>query len=79
MYENLGGAALFETMEDWIRIEAAGDGKGHFIATCEVTDMPGMGARLKFKLSFDQTQIPQLLEWLDAILSEFPVVGQPTD
>jgi hypothetical protein len=79
VYENLRGTALFEAMEDWIRIEASGDGKGHFTAVCEATDKPGMGARLNFKLSFDQTQIPKMIEALDAILGEFPVVGKPTD
>jgi hypothetical protein len=66
-------------MEEWIRIEASGDGKGHFTAACEVTDQPGMGARLKFDLFFDQTQIPKMIAALDAILNDLPVVGRPTD
>jgi hypothetical protein len=79
VYENLSGTALFESMEEWIRIEASCDRKGHFTAACEVTDLPGMGARLRFNLSFDQTQIPKMIAALDAILSDFPVLGKPTD
>ena len=78
-YQDLRGPAVFESMEEWVRIEATGDGRGQFTADCEVTDKPGMGARLTFRLSLDQSAIPPILVDLDAILDDFPVLGDPTD
>ena len=47
-----------------------GDGLGNFIADFEVSDEPGN--ELEFRLSFDQSEIPEMLNGLDAMLTEYP-------
>jgi hypothetical protein len=75
LYENLGGAARFVTMEDWLTVEIQGDGKGRFHAACVAVDRPGMGNQLTFGIDFDQTELPEILRGLDAICEAIPVVG----
>jgi len=74
--ERLSGVARFDTMEEWLRIEVDGDGKGHFRADCSATDQPGVGNRLTFAVDIDQTELPRILRALDAICDEFPLVGK---
>jgi len=47
-----------------------GDGLGNFTADFDVADEPGN--QLEFRLSFDQTEIPEMLNGLDAMLIEYP-------
>ena len=77
IYEQLAGEAVFETMEGWLTIRICGDGRGHFEARCELCDEPGIGNRLFFKLSLDQTYLPTILQSLDNIMLRFPVIGRP--
>lgn len=75
LYERLSGKATFDTMEGWLRIDVQGDGKGHFHAACEAIDQPGLGNPLTFKIDFDQTELPAIVQGLDAICEAVPVVG----
>lgn len=77
LYEQLSGRAVFDTMEEWLRIEIKGDGRGHFHAACEAVDRPGIGNRLTFKIDFDQTELPAVVRGLDAICDALPVVAAP--
>jgi len=47
-----------------------GDGLGNFTADFDVADEPGN--QLEFRLLFDQTEIPEMLNGLDAMLTEYP-------
>jgi hypothetical protein len=49
-----------------------GDGPENFIADFDVADEPGN--QLEFRLSFNQTEIPEMLNGLDAMLTEYPVL-----
>jgi hypothetical protein len=69
--------AKFETIEKQLSINIEGDSLGHFTAECEAVDQAGIGNRLRFSLSFDQTEIPAILRGLDKIVREYPVVGRP--
>jgi len=62
-------------MEGWLRIDVQGDGRGHFDAACEAIDQPGIGNRLAFKIDFDQTELPSIVQRLEAICEAVPVVG----
>ncbi len=73
LYEELVGTARFETAEEWHHVEVEGDGKGHFTARCVALDDPGMGNRLTFVIRLDQTDLPAILQDLDAICEEFPI------
>lgn len=77
LYEDLTGEAAFESMERWLRLQMVGDGRGHITVTGEAMDAPGMGNRLTFQLELDQTELPEMLRALDAILRDFPVKGSP--
>jgi hypothetical protein len=75
LHADLKGEAAFESMEEWLQMKVAGDGRGHFIAKCEARDEPGTGNRLRFDLHFDQTELPNVIAALDAVLAAFPVKG----
>jgi hypothetical protein len=75
LYEHLSGKATFDTMEGCLRIDVQGDGKGHFRAACQAIDPPGLGNRLTFQIDFDQTELPAIVQGLDAICNAVPVVG----
>jgi len=69
--------AKFETMEEQLSVSITGNGLGHFTAECEALDQAGIGNRLIFSLEFDQTEIPEMLKSLDAVVREYPVKGKP--
>jgi len=77
LYEHLTGTATLESLEDWIRAEVVGDGRGHFVVKCKARDQPGIGNTLRFELAFDQTQLPAMLHDLDEVMRQFPVKGSP--
>src|SRR5437868_947757 len=62
-------------MEDWLALSITGDGLGHFSADCVARDQSGIGNKLAFKLTFDQTELPGMLRELDELLRLFPVRG----
>lgn len=75
LHAELTGKARFETMEDWLRMDLEGDGRGHFVATCEAREQPGTGCMLRFELRLDQTELLPVLASLDAVLAAFPLEG----
>ena len=68
-----------KTLEGQLSINITGDGLGHFTADCEALDQAGTGNRLTFTRYFDQTEIPAILEGLNGVLNENPVIGTPHD
>jgi hypothetical protein len=64
-------------MEHWLRVDIQGDGRDHFLAKCEARDQPGTGNTLGFELTFDQSELPRVLEALDEVVGAFPVKGKP--
>jgi hypothetical protein len=75
--DNLAGEAALQSMEDWIRVQLVGDGRGLFQVTGYARDMAGTGNRLTFEFEIDQTELAPIVRDLEAILSEFPVRGEP--
>jgi hypothetical protein len=73
LHAAFNGSATFETMEEWLRVDIQGDGRGHFLAQCEANDQPGVGNTLRF----EQTELPPMLAALDEVLRAFPVRGGP--
>jgi hypothetical protein len=74
LYDNLNGTANFKDLEDYLELKIIGDGLGHFEVDVIACDQPGIyGSELKFKITFDQTQIKELVNQLDLINKEFPV------
>ena len=76
LYENLSGYACFCDLEDYLEMKIKGDGFGHFNVEVKACDDPGINRScLTFSIAFDQTYIKRLVNNLDAIINEFPVVG----
>lgn len=77
LYSFTSQTAAFTTMERQLSIHILGSKTGRYTAKCEAVAPTGIGNRLLFQILFDQTEIPQMLKELDAILKEYPVIGNP--
>jgi len=76
LYDNLSWTANFIDLEGYLNLKIIGDGLGHFEVNVLACDQPGInGSQLTFKMSFDQTQIKELVYQLDLITKEYPIVG----
>jgi len=67
--------AEFVALEEQLSIVIRGDALGHFVAQCVAVDGSGIGNRLEFELTFDQTDLPAMLNGLETITEAFPVRG----
>ncbi len=74
--DNLMGTARFDDVEGYLELEINGDVIGHFEVNLEACDRPGLyGCDLTFSMSFDQTEIRNLVSQLERITKQFPVKG----
>jgi hypothetical protein len=76
LYEHLKGKAVFETLEGWINVCIAGDGRGHLEARGQLCDNLAAENTLDFCLHLDQSYLPTALGQMRATLAEYPVVGR---
>jgi hypothetical protein len=79
LHRSLRGRATFGTMEDWLAVEMAGDGRGHVEVTGRLHDGPGSVNRLVFRLEMDQTNLASVMAALDDVVARFPVRGRAED
>lgn len=75
LYDNLIGGAQFYGHENYLDLRIKGDGFGHFDVNVSACANPGYGGTLDFEISFDQTQINDLVSQLDKITDIFPISG----
>ena len=75
VYNDLKGYANFNCLEDYLELKVKGDGIGHFSVDIIANDNSAK-SKLEFELTFDQTQIPELLRQLDTITKRFPITGK---
>lgn len=73
----LKGEIKFKTIEGQLAIIIKADGIGHFVAECSSQDEAGTGNILHFKLYFDQTEIPPILNQLKNVTEIYPIIGNP--
>jgi hypothetical protein len=73
LYASLKGSVKFETLEGQLILTFEGNGLGAIELRGEALDQAGIGNRLCFRLSLDQTQIGAALTQLDEVLERFPV------
>jgi hypothetical protein len=73
LFETLKGKAEFSTIEEQLKLQLVGDGKGHIALTGEIADQPGIGNRLLFAFEFDQSQLGASIHELEQVTSRFPV------
>jgi hypothetical protein len=76
LYAALEGDARLETIEGWISLELRGDGLGHTAIRGSLMDHPGIGNRLSFSFSSDQTFMVDLLAALGEVVATFPIRGK---
>lgn len=69
----LQGRAQLQTMEEQLTMDFEGNGLGQVELRGVAVDKPGIGNRLVFALSLDQTQLRAGCDQLARILSAFPV------
>lgn len=76
LYDNLQGTANFNDLEGYLELKIIGDGIGHFEVDVKACDQPGVNAsELTFTMGFDQTEIKDLVNQLDRITKQFPIIG----
>jgi hypothetical protein len=75
LYETLKGEAKLDSIEDWLTMTLEGDGAGHVSVSGAIRDQPGVGNTLQFTFSLDQTYLPSILDQLEEIDREFPILG----
>lgn len=76
--QNLLGAAVLESMEDWISLTVKAESRGRIEVSGELSDGAGVGNVLKFELAeVDQTYVAGWISSLDDIEKAYPVIGTP--
>ena len=60
----------------YLELQIIGDGIGHFEVNVKASDQPGVNAsELTFTMGFDQTELNELVNQLDRITKQFPIIG----
>lgn len=75
LYDNLKGTANFGGYEHSDMIKVTGDGIGHLNAECKLLESSIPLNELTFELSFDQTYLPNIIDQLNQITREHPIIG----
>jgi hypothetical protein len=72
LHKKLTGTATFETLEEQLRFEVKGDGRGHMDLTGKLSSPEPNANILTFHLEFDQTQLAESIAQLRRVLAAFP-------
>lgn len=75
LYKSLTGTANFNCDDRYVMIKMEGDGLGHLLTNCQLSDDGGISRKIEFKLQLDQTQLPDLINSLNNLTKEFPIRG----
>jgi hypothetical protein len=77
LYDSLEGTAEFVPMEPWLILKLEGDRLGHVAVSGVADDEVATGNKLSLHFEIDQSYLPSVIRELEAVLAEFPVVGEP--
>ncbi|WP_346056576.1 MULTISPECIES: WapI family immunity protein [Amycolatopsis] len=76
-YEDFGGVARLESLEEWLSLTATVHRSGRIEVRGVARDQPGSANTLTFLLDdLDQTDLPPIIDALTAIGEAFPVLGE---
>ena len=77
--DTLTGAAVLESMEEWLELRLSAGSRGHLLVSGTLTDQVGRRPNsLRFSIGdLDQSDLPVILDALDEVLAAFPVIGKP--
>ncbi|MEL7939056.1 WapI family immunity protein [Pseudomonas delhiensis] len=73
LHDGLQGNYTFEPLEGQLILRISCNNLGHFQINGEAMDQAGIGHRLVFKFSLDQTYLCTALEELSNLIQAFPV------
>jgi hypothetical protein len=73
LHRELRGDYTFEPMEGQLVLRASCDNLGHIHITGKAMDQAGIGQKLSFSLSLDQTYLSETLRELSGVVRAFPV------
>ena len=71
----LRGEAAFAPLEPWLTLRLEGDGLGHVTVSGRADDDVAIGNKLHFHFELDQTYLGPLIKDLEAVMTEYPVIG----
>jgi hypothetical protein len=77
LYSSLTGTARFSTMDRWLALELRGNGRGQVAVIGQLSHNSVSMNMLRFEMGLDQTYLPEILTSLHAVLTAYPVIGQP--
>jgi hypothetical protein len=77
VFETLSGSAEFATLEEQLSLRLVCDKMGRIELKGEIADQPGIGNRLTFSNTLDQSYLRKTLDQLDAIVARYPERKQP--
>ncbi|WP_344416056.1 WapI family immunity protein [Amycolatopsis minnesotensis] len=76
VYETLSGAAVLDSMEDWLKLTVRCEPSGVLAVDGIALDQAGHGNQLRFELGgLDQSHLPPVLDELEDCLLAYPVLG----
>ena len=73
LYRNLKGSVRFESMESQLELQFTCDSLGHIAVLGTAMDQAGIGNKLSFSVSFDQTFLQRLVQELRQVVQAYPV------
>lgn len=71
-YDKLNRNAMFDTIENQVKIHLNGNGSGHFEVKYWLMDKAGVGNELRGEMKIDQTQLPEIISHLNEINKQYP-------
>ena len=73
LLDTLQGQAEFRTLEEQLTLTLQGNGLGHIQLRGKALDQAGIGNRLEFAMSLNQTQLQSSVRSLEAASNAYPV------
>ena len=73
LYRDLRGDVVFESMENQLELKFTCDSVGHIAVLGTAQDQAGIGNKLAFSMSFDQTYLQRLVQALGHVVHAYPV------
>jgi hypothetical protein len=73
LHRNLAGDYSFEPLEAQLLLRISCDKLGHLLIAGEAIDQPGVGQKLKFEFSMDQSYLTATLMQISDVMQTFPI------
>nr|WP_202867738.1 hypothetical protein [Kribbella pittospori] len=78
LHQSLTGAAVLDSMEEWLHLVVSVTSSGAVEVTGKARDRLGRANELLFQIDdLDQSDLPKIIEALDEVGALFPVIGHP--